>query len=100
VQNCIGLIERHAARMMRVGGGSVCGEDYQINRRRGKRMTAKQKARVVDLAKTGQYYQTAIARVVGVTQSSVWHLLHRLGLKCPDARKDFGCPAHKRPLAA
>lgn len=91
------MIENHAPRLMRTGGGAICGSDYIITRKPGKPITPKQRARIIKLAQTGQHYQTSIARIVGVSQSSVWHLLKRVGIKVPDARKDFGCPAHKRP---
>ena len=95
VSRMIRMIEVHAPRLMRTGGGAICGSDYQITRKRGVRITDEKRAKIVELARTGQHHQCRIARIVGVSQSSVWHLLHRLGIKVPDARKEFGCPKHK-----
>lgn len=96
VSRMIRMIEVHAPRLMRTGGGSICGSDRQITRKPSAPITPRQRARIIKLAQTGQHHQTAIARIVGVSQSSVWHLLKRVGIKVPDARKDFGCPPHKR----
>ena len=89
------LVEVYAPRFMRIGGGSLGGNESQIKRKAPVRTTPEQRAQILELARTGNIHQTAIARMVGVSQSSVWHLLRKMGIRCPDARKDFGCPAHK-----
>jgi DNA invertase Pin-like site-specific DNA recombinase len=96
VSRMIRMIEVYAPRYMRIGGGALGNNDDQIKRKAPVRTTPEQRARILELARTGQHHQCAIARMVGVTQSSVWHLLRKMGIRCPDARKEFGCPAHKQ----
>lgn len=92
IQRCMRLIETHAPRFMKIGGGSISGQDGQIMRKKPRKTTPEERAQILEMARSGKYHQCAIARAVGVSQSSVWHILRRYNLTCPDARKDFGAP--------
>jgi len=82
--NCLGLIERNAARMMRTGGGGIAREAAsQIH---AHQITAEKKERALELGATGLYSATEIAAMVGSTQSTVAKLLYRAGVKTKDGR--------------
>jgi transposase-like protein len=81
---CLGLIERHAARMMRTGGGGIAREAAsQIHTYR---ITADKKARALELSTTGLYSATEIAAMVGSTQSTISKFLRKAGASLRDGR--------------
>lgn len=85
VSHCIGLIERYAARMMKIGGWHVGSGDKQINRASPVRSTPEQRAKIVAMAKAG-VRRSDIARECGCSMSTVYNLINRRGIACVDAR--------------
>lgn len=83
---CLGIIERNAAKFMRIGGGSLSGS----NRKPASAaipVSADAKARILELAGGGVLCVTAIARRVGVSQSAAFKIVERAGMRTPDGRR-------------
>lgn len=80
----LSLIERHAPRLMKAGGGALSREQSQITHR--PKMTGEQKDTVLRLARTGRYNGTEIAGMVGTTQSAVCKFLQKQGVEVRDGR--------------
>jgi len=81
------LIWRKAPQMMRAGGGSLTKADGKRSENWAKRITGETKRRVLELAKTGKYTGTEIARMTDRRQSTVQALIRDAGIKVPDGRK-------------
>jgi transposase len=72
------------AHALRVGGGLGC---TNIDRGPMSYATAEQKAKAVELARTGQHTCTEICRMTGVRHSSVRRILIRLGIAVPKGNR-------------
>jgi hypothetical protein len=92
---CLGLIERHCAKFMVTGGGSL-SPDRKPYVKRGNEMTSEKKARCLELGREGKLTGTEIARAVELPQSSVQMVLSKAGIKVPDGR---GAANRRRHLA-
>lgn len=86
VSRMIRMIEVHAPRLMRIGSWSLGSDDSQVGRKSPVRSTPDQRKQILAMAKTGAR-RSDIARVCGVSMSTVYNLLNRRGIACTDARK-------------
>lgn len=84
-ERCLALIEKHAPRFMRCGGGSLPRDQQRMQKEN--RLRPEQKARIIELGRAGLLTGTEIAREVGATQSSTHKLLRKHGLTVPDGRE-------------
>jgi hypothetical protein len=82
-ERCLALIEKHAPRMMLIGGGPL--EQSQATRIYH-RLTPEKRAEVIELCRDGKLTGTQIARETGSTQSAVFKIALKHGFKLPDGR--------------
>jgi len=88
IRRMINLIETHAPRLMKTGGGlGVVSEQKRTKPARA--TTPEERRMVLSMAKTGLYNKSEIARTVGLSQSATWHILENAGLRLrtKDGRK-------------
>ncbi len=78
------MIERHCPRLMRQGGGALSRETMDCATRI--RTKPELVARIVALGSQQRLNVTEIAREVGSTQSVVFKILAKHGLRAPDGR--------------
>lgn len=85
---CLRMIEIHAPRLMRIGGGPISAEvTYKDGVRAPKNVsTLEQRAQVAELIKRGDLTPTEIARKVGVYSQLVHRMSRRMGVRLPDGR--------------
>ena len=77
----IKLIERHAPRFMRCGGGAVGGNGMEKERIRKVRITDRQRVDILALARTGEYSPLQIERLVDVPAYAVARLCRKHGVR-------------------
>jgi hypothetical protein len=82
--NCLRLIERCAAKFLKMGGGGVAAEHPW--RASGKRCSAEKVEQIVAKARTGKYTSSQLGEMFGVRQSSVFKMAQRRGITMPDGR--------------
>ena len=80
------MIWRLAPKMMRAGGGPLTRADAKRADNWAKRITGETKLRVLELARSGLYTGTEIARITGRRQSTVQTLIKNAGISVPDGR--------------
>lgn len=82
------LIEIHAPRLMRIGGGALSGEGYfRGNTKRPKLVSSiDQRKEVAGLIQEGRLTASEIAVKVGVYNQLVHRMAKRAGVKLPDGR--------------
>jgi len=85
---CLRLIERHAPRLMRVGGGSIAGEGAYRGNPQGPKLisTLEQRQQVTQLIQQGSLTASEIAARVGVYNQLVHRMAKRAGVRLPDGR--------------
>lgn len=83
---CLGIIERHGARMMRTGGGPLPREDVPAPGYRDP-VTESLRAQIEKLGESGECSVKDISRIVGRGTSTVASVLNRAGVKARDGRK-------------
>lgn len=74
-----GLVMRGAPRLMRIGGGGLSRETHGCEQR--PKLTDEQRAKAFEMAATGKFHATAIARAIGSTQSMVFYALKKQGIR-------------------
>lgn len=82
--NIIGILERHAGRMLRIGGG-IGYRSEQLNH--GEPVTEQEKARICELGRTRLHTPMQIAAMVGRSDTTVWRVLKRAGIESLDLRR-------------
>ncbi len=87
VSRMLGLIERRAPVLLRIGGAPLSRE-CRIT------LTPAQRAKIVALARGGELSGTDIARAIGTRQSTVQKILRQEGIQTPDGRKTRGRKPH------
>ena len=80
------MIWNKAPKLMRSGGGSLSRCDDERVKNYATRITGETKRRVLELAKTGKYTGTEIARMCDRRQSTVQALIKDAGITVPDGR--------------
>lgn len=80
------MVERGCARLMVAGGGAL-SQEQPATRGEVHRCAPAQKARGLEMARTGQFNCTQIARAIGSTQSAVFKMVAKAGIKTPDGRR-------------
>lgn len=80
------MIWRKAPAMMRAGGGPLTRADAKRADNWAKRITGETKRRVLELARSGLYTGTEIARMTDRRQSTVQALIRDAGITVPDGR--------------
>jgi len=87
IEHCIGIIERHAPVMMRVGGhgGFQC---EQLNH--GEPVRDDEKRQIIALGRAGIIGPTEIARRVGRSMTTVWRVLKTAHVQAADTRGRWG----------
>lgn len=85
---CLRLIERHAPRFMRIGGGALPQETYTRDgmKRPMRISTVEQREQVKELIQRADMTPTEIARKVGVYSQLVHRMARRMKVKLPDGR--------------
>lgn len=78
VSRMLKLIERHAPRLMREGGGALRGEAVAP-----RKLTEDQRAKIMGLGRAGKMTALEIAHAVGCRQAAAWQALHRAGITVP-----------------
>ena len=73
LQNCISLIERHAPRLMKEGGGAIEGDKNQFV------VTSDHIARIVELYSSGTK-STDISKIIGCSKPTVTKYLRINGM--------------------
>jgi transposase-like protein len=87
VEGILSWVERGCRRLMSAGGGPL--EQERTGPRAWSprtKLTDEQKARAIELAKTGQYFTKQIAEMVGGKPTTIAKLLDRSRAKAPDQR--------------
>lgn len=82
---CLSLVERHAARLMREGGGTLPRE--QVHRSHAPRMSAEIREKALEMILAGKLGGTDIAKVLGVVPRQIFKLAAKHAVKLPDNRK-------------
>ena len=82
---CLSLVERHAARLMREGGGTLPRE--QMHRSHAPRMSAEIRDRALEMILANKLEGTDIAKVLGVVPRQIFKLAAKHAVKLPDNRK-------------
>jgi hypothetical protein len=82
--NCLGLIERHANRFLRIGGGNGAHKE-QLHIRR--KVSDAEKSRILELGRAGLLRPIDIASAVGCSDTTVWRLLKAAGIESLETRR-------------
>jgi hypothetical protein len=82
---CLSLVERHAARLMREGGGTL--QQEQHHRSHAPRMSAEIRNRALEMILEGKLGGTEIARILEVVPRQIFKLAEKHAVKLPDNRK-------------
>lgn len=82
---CLSLVERHAARLMREGGGTLPRE--QVHREHAPRMSAEIREKAIEMIIEGKLGGTEIATALGVLPRQIFKLAAKHAVRLPDNRK-------------
>ena len=82
---CLSLVERHAARLMREGGGTLSRE--QMHRSHAPRMSAEIREKALEMILANKVGGTDIAKVLGVVPRQIFKLAAKHAVRLPDNRK-------------
>jgi hypothetical protein len=83
---CLSLVERHAARLMREGGGTL--QQEQHHRSHAPRMSAEVRERALEMILGGKLGGTEIAAVLQVVPRQIFKLAAKHAVKLPDKRHE------------
>jgi len=83
---CLSLIERHAARLMRAGGGTL--QQEQHHRSHAPRMSAEIRERALEMILEGKLGGTEIAAVLQVLPRQIFKLAAKHAVRLPDKRHE------------
>ena len=83
---CLSLVERHAARLMREGGGTLQQEQHHSSH--APRMSAEVRERALEMILAGKLGGTEIAAVLQVVPRQIFKLAAKHAVKLPDKRNE------------
>lgn len=83
---CLSLVERHAPRLMRAGGGTL--QQEQHHRSHAPRMSAEVREKALEMILAGKLGGTEIASVLGVVSRQIFKLAAKHAVRLPDKRNE------------
>ena len=83
---CLSLVERHAARLMREGGGNL--QQEQHHRSHAPRMSAEVRERALEMILECKLGGTEIAAVLQVLPRQIFKLAAKHAVRLPDKRQE------------